>query len=1010
MAARHAAFAVLLMCHVFVCAGCRRETPPSSAEKALETFQLPPGFRIELAAAEPDVKDPVAMAFDERGRLFVVELSGYPLGVGNGRIKLLEDRDGNGRFETSTVFADNLQFPTGVLPWKGGVLVTAAPDVLYFADTNGDNRADTRRVVLTGFATTNPQLRVNGLLHGLDNWIYVSYPRVLQPQRYVQEFGGRGSPIHFPDHPGIPAVDALAKGTDVRFRMDPPQLEAAAGNGQFGNAFDASGNRFTVWNNDHARHVVLGERYGSANPHLAVRSAMHSISDHGNAATLFPITDQPLHVHESEIGHFTSASGIAVDAGGTFPAPFQGGLFVCDPVHNVVHADRLSSAGVTFTASRALKDREFLASTDSWFRPVFTAGGPDGALYVVDFHRKLVEHPEWLPAEMMNAHDQAAGRDRGRIYRVAFGATARDRPQATPADGLGSQLVQHLGHSNLWWRATAQRLLVERQDRSVVPGLRAMVRQNGAAQPARLHALWTLEGLAALDGETVLHALEDGDPGIREHAIRLAELHLSDGNITSRLLRMTDDPSVRVQFQLACTLGRIRGEDGAVFHALQRIAMRQVEDSWFHIAVLSGAAGTGAPWMRELTKRTDFAAVRTPGKEELLRRVASMAGSRRDTTEIEAVLADVIHARAPVAEWWQRAALDGVAAGLRHGAAEAAALSPRAQNLLFVLLETGSAARRQSALDISRAVTLRNSPELHRLLRRASRNAWLQAAPTETRVQAIGLLGLDPTGNTVATLEDLLSPQHPEPLQRAAAGALLGMRDSRATTTLLKGWRAHSGAVREIVVSGFFGSRVRIVALLDAVEAGTLQPDAVGRPRSAQLRTHPDPDIRQRARKLLGPQDGQRTDVVSRYSAALKPGGSAERGRDIFVSACSACHRLGGIGFDVGPDLGGITARDRRNLLTQILDPNASIVAGYEDYLVETADGRSITGIIAQRTDTAITLRRAAGEEETILRASIRRLRALSLSPMPEGLEAGITVQGMADLLQFLKSFPGEKR
>jgi putative heme-binding domain-containing protein len=337
-------------------------------------------------------------------------------------------------------------------------------------------------------------------------------------------------------------------------------------------------------------------------------------------------------------------------------------------------------------------------------------------------------------------------------------------------------------------------------------------------------------------------------------------------------------------------------------------------------------------------------------------------------------------------------------------------LSSRAEELLVGLLQTGSPTRRRSTLEVARTVALTASPELHRLLTRASRDASLPETPTETRAEAIGLLGLDPAGGTVAVLGDLLSPRNPEPLQHAAAAALLSMRDSAATAMLLERWREYSGAVRELVVRGFFGSRVRLVALLDAIEAGTLQADAVGRARSAQLRTYPDPDIRDRARRLLGPPEGERATVTSRYGAALKLEGNPERGRDIFVATCSPCHRLGATGVDVGPDLAGITGRDRQNLLTQILDPNASIVAGYEDYLIETADGRSITGIIVHRTDTAITVRRAAGDEDTILRAGILRLRALSLSRMPEGLETGITVQGMADLLQFLKRFPGDKK
>jgi putative membrane-bound dehydrogenase-like protein len=998
---------LLLICHALAGAACRAPRS-SAAQDALSTFRLPDGFHLEIAAAEPDIQNPVAMAFDPRGRVFVVELPDYPLGEQPGRIKLLEDRDHDGRYETSTVFADNFHFPTGVLPWQDGVLVTAAPDIFYVADTDGDGRADVRRVVLTGFATTNPQLRVNGLLYGLDNWIYVSYPRVLQPQRYVREFGDRGSPIRFPDHPQVPAVDALSTGTDIRFKMDPPQLEAAAGNGQFGNAFDAWGNRFTVWNNDHLRHVVIAARYASANPHLAVRSTMQSISDHGNAASLFPITRDPQHVHESEIGHFTSACGISVAEGGTFPAPFEHDVFVCDPVHNVVHADRLTASGATFAASRALEGREFLASTDGWFRPVFSTTGPDGALYVVDFHRKLIEHPEWLPPEMMNKSEIDAGRDLGRIYRVSYGApSAAGAP--FPADSDLAQLFRNLAHPNQWWRTTSQELIVRRHDLSVVPALRAMaLNVEGTSPVGRLHALWTLEGLGALEMDTVTTALSDREAGIREHAVRLAETYLESASITDRLLRMTDDPAERVQFQVACTLARVPHPSAAVTDALERVLLRHVEDDWFQMAVLTGANDSAAGWWGRLTARTEFMATRTAGKEALLRSIASIVGSRRDDGEVIAVLARVSRAGDASADWWTRAALDGVAAGLRHGAATPAATSARTQNVLLSLLHRGSMERRRSALEICRGLVFSNSPSLQRLLADSKRAAELESAPGEARASAVGILGLDPGGGTVPTLSHLLSPRQPEPVQLAAAAALLAMPSDAATRTLLEHWQEYTGAVRELVVAGFFSTRPRMVALLDGIESGKVKAASLERTRAARLRTYPDVEIRRRAAVLVPAGEGDdRAQALLKYRAALKLSGDAGRGRAIFTSSCTACHRLGGVGYEVGPDLSGVAGRDRENLLLQIVDPNASIVAGYEEYLIETADGRSITGVIAHKTDTAVIVRRGGGGEDTVLRSSIVRLRSLALSHMPEGLEASMTLQGMADLLQYLKTSGG---
>jgi putative membrane-bound dehydrogenase-like protein len=503
---------------VLTAASCGKREPPLSPEDALGTFQLPPGFRIELVAVEPEIADPVAMAFDPQGRLYVAEMADYPLAAEpKGLVKMLEDRDADGRFEHSTVFADQLHFPSGVMAWRDGVLVTSAPDILYMADTDGDGRADVREVVLTGFAKTNPQLRVNGLQYAIDNWVYVAYPRAIAPIRY-QEFADLGAAIRFPDEPG--AAPAEIDSTDVRFRPARKIVEAAAGNSEFGNAFDAWGNRFTVWNNDHVRHVVIANRYLTRNPYLSVASAMQSASDHENAARVYLIADSAAAVRDSEKGSFTSAAGISVYTGGAFPPEYDRSFFVCEPVHHLVHHDLLTADGSTFVAKRSRDGVEFLASTDSWFSPAFTTVGPDGALYVVDYYRPILEHPEWIPPEQLQGADLYAGSQQGRIYRVVH-----ESAQASPAPRLGeassSELVEHLSRPNMWWRITAQRLLVERGDEAVVPALTELAR-NGS-ELARLHALWTLEGLEALSIELVLGALADPSARVRENAVRLAE-------------------------------------------------------------------------------------------------------------------------------------------------------------------------------------------------------------------------------------------------------------------------------------------------------------------------------------------------------------------------------------------------------------------------------------------------------------------------------------------------------
>src|SRR5688572_27200592 len=351
--------------------------------------------------------------------------------------------------------------------WKRGILVTAAPDVLYFEDTDGDGRADVREVVLTGFAFTNPQHTVNTPVFGLDNWIYLAHEGPAEAIIFKEQFGDRGRPIQFSDKPNV-ALDVGRR--SVRFRPDTYELEALAGRSQFGHAFDEWGRYFTLDNSNHARHEVIASRYLARNPDLLLASAMQNISDHGAAATVYPISRRPRLELLTEPGEFTSACSFTIDSGGRLSPAGGRAAFVAEPVHNLVHRDIVSPASATFVARRIDDEREFLASSDPWFRPVNFYIGPDGALYIVDYYREMIEHPEWTASE--HHHDSGdlyRGRNRGRIYRVVpkDDVTVAARPRLSAADSAG--LVAALGQPNGWWRRTAQRLLVERRDTPVVP-------------------------------------------------------------------------------------------------------------------------------------------------------------------------------------------------------------------------------------------------------------------------------------------------------------------------------------------------------------------------------------------------------------------------------------------------------------------------------------------------------------------------------------------------------------
>ena len=520
---------------------------PLSPEEALQQFVLPPGLKIEIVACEPQLVDPVAMRFDEQGRLWVAEMRDYPDPPAPGelpksQIKLLEDRDGDGRFETMHVFADHLLFATGIQPWQSGVLATISGQIVYFKDTDGDGKADVQQPWFTGFAEKNPQLRVNHPRFALDNRIYAAGG--LQGGDVVSNF-----------HPKSPAISMRNK--DIRFDPRNETAEAIAGNGQFCMTFDDYNHRFLCHNRRPLMHVVLEDRYLVHNPSLAVPAVISDVAAEGEQSRIYPISKQwaTSHLHT---GQFTAACGTDIYRGDALPDEYHGNSFTCEPTGNLVHREVLNPLGATFTSKSPYEGREFLASRDTWCRPVAIESGPDGALYVVDIYRAVIEHPQFMPEELKHRPDLRYGDDRGRIYRIVPTNHVHKRELPNLGKVASADLVRLFEHSNAWWRETAARLLYERQDKTVVEQLEKLS-HNGREPTARVHALWALEGLSTLTKATILAALSDPHPRVREQAIVLAEPQIAaDADLRKAVIAQANNPDARVRFQAALTLGCAR--------------------------------------------------------------------------------------------------------------------------------------------------------------------------------------------------------------------------------------------------------------------------------------------------------------------------------------------------------------------------------------------------------------------------------------------------------------------
>lgn len=965
----------------------RPQGPKTPAEEKT-TFQLASGFKIDLVACEPQVMDPVATCFDQDGKLYVAEMRGYPndgYGTGNissGCVKLLADRDGDGVYETATIFADGLRFPTSIQPWKKGILVSVAPDICFFEDTDGDGRADVKKTLYTGFGIDNIQQLLNSLQWGIDNWVYGCN-------------GASGGSIRSVEKPDAPIVSLGSRG--IRFHPETPgSLEPMSGGGQFGLSPDAWQHWFTATNSQHLRQIILPDHYLRRNPGMTVPATTLDIPEHGPACKVFRISPfeawrverttrrktgpDSARFAKTELipgGFVTSACSPVVYEADLFPAEYRRSVFICEPANNLVLRDRLEEKGAIYTAKRADADREFLASTDNWFRPVNLSLGPDGCLYLVDFYREVIETPRSLPDDM-KPKLVLRSQERGRIWRISYGGAKRE-PMPKWSEETSVNLVSQLSNANIWRRLTAQRLLVERQDKTVAPSLHDLVK-NSSRDEGRAHALWTLQGLGEVSADDICSALKDSSPGVRQQGLRVAESWLNRSEpVRALAVKLADDPSAPVRFQAALSLGEC--DAPAAGEALGALLRKDADDPWITAAVLSSSSRAAPSLLQGVVADDRWAA--SAGGKAIIGRLGTMIGSRGRDEEIIGALALLKQiGKQPGWSSWQIALLNGLGLGMKN--------SPQP---LHIWWDKGSPAISQALADIGHGF-------------RAAEKKAESTAPLPQRVEAVGLISYAPTRDARSMLQRLLQPDQPPELQSAAVRALSPHRGAEVTEILLAAWPTASPSLRRELEEAIFGRREGIAPLLDAIEAKKILPQQLDASRIALLRKLPDKALRDRAAKLLaGSLNVDRQKVIESYKAILDLKSDAEKGRAVFRKHCIVCHRLENVGTEVGPDL-NTALRDKtaEQLLISILDPSREVDKRFTNYLIETKSGRSLTGLIAAETAASITLRRSERAEDTVLRSQIDSITDTGKSLMPDGLEQQLTKQDAADLIAYLLS------
>jgi putative membrane-bound dehydrogenase-like protein len=962
------------------------DVPPTEPADALKTFRVAPGFRLELVAHEPDVVDPVQMAFDEHGRLYVVEMRWYQSETRGdlmfderiGRIRLLEDTDGDGRFDKSTIFADRLRYPSAVFPYDGGVYVGVEPDILFMKDTTGDGVADERRVVFTGFGNhrerLDSQMFMNSLAWGLDNRIHGAK--------------GHGGFITSVAAASQPELDLRTR--DFSFDPRTHVMRPESGGGKQGLSFDDYGHKFVCTQSTVAQVLMYEDRYAGRNPFYAPPRALEEIArepdEHPDRQRVARISQEDpwrrirnrwraegifAGPPPQPPGYLTASTGVTLYRGHLYPETYRNSAFVGASANNLVHRRRIVADGVGFRALRAPEEAnaEFLASTDMWFRPVAFANGPEGALYVADLYREIIDFSDGVPESIKRVKDLNRGNDRGRIYRVVpEGFTQPARPRL--ADASAADLVALLDHANGWHRETAARLLYERQAKGAIAPLVTLLAD--ATRPVgRLHALYALAGLDALDDTHVRRALDDADAGVREHAVRLAERVAREGRVSAglwdALAARADDEAPRVRYQLAFTLGELTQHPDRVA-VLATLLARDHGEPWMHVAALTSlASGTSDVFTRLL----DVPGLQTSASgRALLAEVMRTIGASGRGQGLLAVLQhlETVDDRATAFSW-----LAAFADGLARA------------DLPLALFET----RVEPLLEHART---------------AMRDV---RAPDDARVQAIALVGLaSPTRATLDDLLGLVAPEQPPAVVSAALAALSRLNDPGLGDTLLARWPAFTPVLRREVLPLLLARPERARALLSALDQGRVLRNELTPTQTALLRAHRDAGVRRLAARLLSDVGTDRAAVIARYQPSTALPGDPRRGLDVYRTRCASCHTAGDEGHALGPSVDGMRSSALEELLTHILDPSRAQDAAYRLYTVETTTGETLMGLIRSETASTVTLAQPFGAEQVVPRAQVARLQGLEQSIMPDGLEEGLSLQDMADLLRFLVSAP----
>ncbi|MEP7324230.1 MAG: hypothetical protein ABI761_20030, partial [Saprospiraceae bacterium] len=744
---------------------------------------------------------------------------------------------------------------------------------------------------------------------------------------------------------------------------------------------------------------VFPGRYASS-LNIPWERTLVNISDHeeNGLARIYPVGEQESRVnHPEQSGYFSGSCGITYYGGNHFGKEFEQTVWVADVVLNLIHVDKLIPEGTRYSANRFYNKKEILASSDRSFRPVNMSVGPDGALYLVDMYRKVIEHPEWIPDELEKKMDLQAGKDQGRIYRIDLTSNKKQHFDFNTLKSIEDQILS-LGHSNQWVRTTAQRLLIEGTlNDHQYDQLTKQLLSNSVF--ARLHTLWLLEIKEKLDDQSLLHALSDSNSMIRKNALIISEKFLMGyEDIFKQCLVLLRDPDPTIRMQAALSLSTINKEffdkhENEIQEDLLNSASLPM-DKWNISAIALATKHDPVNFFTRLIQQA-----KTVEQMNLLESLALMTGSQ--SKDFKSVLMTLSTTSIPDIE--KKKIIEQASKNLNKDFKGVDVLPE------LVMLEQTKDIQLLTSLGTLRSKTgLPPSKNIFAYTKKAIDIVLDKNNPDSIRLLQMSLIDLMPFKEKSDILIKCLNNKEPVSIQEASLKQLQKQNDSSIGPRLVQSWASMGPFARRLAGDLLLYKKMYQSSLLDGLEKGIINIGEMNfdlERRRTLLWWSDNDQVKKRAEALFTDVGVvNRKDAIEKMKPALQLTGSGEKGKKVFESLCSSCHVYGSLGNEVGPVLTEINRKSKETLMQDILDPNAAAETKYISHKIELKNGEVHIGIVEAETDQSVTIKKMGGSKININKSDIHEFISLGKSLMMEGLENNMTIQEMADLLSFLQS------